>query len=405
MFGKVPFTRPVGRPVANPRGAADLPVDRALGLVGGFSLGVVLTMARLCAQMAFAGSREMFAQSHGWAPSRRATLRIVDGAGEQARPFLEQAPAPDDDGDVLFVQADGRGAPMIDSLEHRRRCRPRLKFPGATMRSVRRFRRRLRQKPRRTKGKKSKNSKLAVIGVLYTLRRTPQGVEGPIGKRLIATFDSHEELFIWLRREADKRGYGRKRTVFLGDGSPHLWRLQQQYLPAAEPCIDWYHVIEKIWEAGECLHDEGSDELRAWVAEQAKRLRRGAVAAVVAELETELADTPRTGPGNKGRRERLAAVLRYLQEHRQRMPYRELRRADLDIGTGAAEGGVRNLIAMRLDGPGMRWSRGRSERLLHLRCILLNGQWAAFASFMASRQLKLPAQPVATVTHDAKAAA
>jgi len=45
------------------------------------------------------------------------------------------------------------------------------------------------------------------------------------------------------------------------------------------------------------------------------------------------------------------------------------------IRSQAVEGAVRNLVGMRLDGPGMRWSRDRAEHVLHLRCILLNGQW------------------------------
>jgi hypothetical protein len=67
--------------------------------------------------------------------------------------------------------------------------------------------------------------------------------------------DSEAYPYVWLDalavkcREADKRGYGTKRTIFLGDGSSHIWRLQAQYFPAAQACVDWYHVVEKLWEA------------------------------------------------------------------------------------------------------------------------------------------------------------
>jgi hypothetical protein len=116
--------------------------------------------------------------------------------------------------------------------------------------------------------------------------------------------------------------------------------------------------------------------------------------------------SPKTGPGNKGKRKRLGDIVAHFAKHRHRMRYGDLRRRDLDIGTGAAEGAVRNLVGMRFDGPGMRWSRGRAERLLHLRCILLNGQWDDFAAYLARRgDLKLAAQPIGTDTHDAKAAA
>ena len=363
-FGKVHFTRRTGRPSAGATGATDFPIDRELGLCAGFSVGVVMAVTRLCAQLAFAPARATFRAFHEWAPSPRAALRMVDAAGAEARPFLEAQPAPPQDGEVLVALADGRGAPHITHSEYRRHCQPRRKTRGTTKRARRRQRRRAEVRPRRNKGDKSKNAKVAIVGVLYTLRRTANGYEGPINKRLYATFESHEALFIWLRREAIKRGYGVKRCLFIADGSDHIWRLQKKYLPDVEPCLDWYHAIEKVWEAGQCFHPEGSEGQRAWVAEQAQRLRAGDLRAVIGELADALRRTPKKGPGNKNRRERLARTLNHFFVHRHRMPYDVFRADDLDIGSGAVEGAVRNLIAMRLDGPGMRWGRDRAERIL-----------------------------------------
>jgi hypothetical protein len=290
---------------------------------------------------------------------------------------------------------------MISATEAGRRRQPRRR-PGGTKRHGRRQRRREHPRPRRRKGDKSKNAKVAFVGVLYTLRKTPHGFEGPINKRLIATFESHKALFRWLHEHAVQRGYGRKRSLFLADGSDHIWHLQKLYFPEAVPCIDWYHIAEKLWEAGGCLHREGSQELAAWVAEQQRRLRRGDVAQMITALTDAYPKIPMTGPGNKGRRKRLLDIMKYLAEHKHRMRYAELRREDLDIGTGAVEGAVRNLVGMRLDGPGMRWGRDRAELVLQLRCIVLNGQWDGFCDYLAARSLRLAAQPTPTRTHDAK---
>jgi hypothetical protein len=399
-FGKVPFRRAIGRPIGK-RSRVDLPVDRELGVCSGFSLGTVTAIVQLCALMAFGTARRLFAEFHEWAPSSRATLRMVDAVGAEARGFLDATAVPDDDGEVLFIEVDGRGAPMISATEHARRRRPKQRLKG-TKRHGRRQRRRAHPRPRRKKGDKSKNAKVAFVGVLYTLRKTRDGWEGPINKRLIATFESHEALFRWLHEHAVRRGYGRKRTFFLADGSDHIWRNQQIYFPKAVPCIDWYHVAEKLWEAGGCVHREGSDALRAWVAQQTQRLRRGKLAEMHDALTAALGNIPKTGPGNKGRRKRLLGIMLYLAEHQQRMRYAELRREDLDIGTGAVEGAVRNLVGMRLDGPGMRWGRDRAEMVLHLRCIVLNEQWSDFCSYLGSRSVRLAAQPIPTRTHDAK---
>jgi hypothetical protein len=419
-FGKVKFRRPVGRISWSQDCAADLPIDRELGLCSGFSLGVVMAITRLCAQLAFLHARETFREAYEWMPSPRAVLRMVDGVGEQARPFLEQAPAPAGDGEVLVIQADGGGAPMIGTVEYsrrrrrraeaaldrRHRRRPSQRKGGPTKTTARRRRRQKRKtrpRKRRTKGQKSKNAKVAIVGVLYTLRQTPEGLEGPVNKRIYATFDSHEALFIWLRREADKRGYGRKYSLFLADGCQHIWRLQQRYFPEADTCLDWFHVVEKLWTAGTCLYPEGSSRLAAWVAQQTRLLRRGRIGAVLDAIQQARRTIPKTGPGNKGKRERLLEIHKHLAKHKHRMRYHLLRDRDLDIGSGAVEGAVRNLVRLRLDGPGMRWGRERSERVLHLRCILLNGQWDEFADYLAARgSVKLPAKPIPARPHDAK---
>ena len=400
-FGKVTFARTVGRPVGHSRDACDLPVDRELGLCSGFSLGVLLGLTRLCAQMAFATARATYRDTYEWSPSPRATLRMVDAVGEEARAFLEQAPPPADDGEVLVLQVDGRGAPMITESEFAKRRRPHRSETGCRRR-IRRRRRAANPRKRRLKGDKSKNAKVAIVGVIYTLRQTPDGLDGPIAKRVYATFESHEALFVWLHREAVKRGYGRKRTAFLADGSLNIWPLQKRYFPDAEVCLDWCHVVEKLWTAGECLLDEGSKDLEDWIALQTKRLRRGATRAILATLHLERDAIPRTGPGNRGRRQRLEDIIKFFENQRHRMRYPQMRRADLDIGTGAAEGAVRNLIAVRLDGPGMRWGRQRAERVLHLRCVLINGMWDEFVEYLGGRgQVALAAQPVPAKPHSA----
>lgn len=402
-FGKVSFSRQVGRRRSSilRRGKADLPLDRDLGLLGGFSLGSATALARLCAQMAFAQARATCRAFFEWAPSPRATLRILDAVGEHARAFLSQVPVPKDDGEVLVIQVDGGGAPMISSREHSRRRRPKKHRRG---RQDRRDRRRETPRPRRTKGKKSKNSKVAFVGVLFTLRRKPDGtMEGPIHKRIIATFESHRALFEWLHREAIKRGYGTKRTLFIADGSEHIWHLQQEIFPLAEACIDWWHVVEKLWTASASLHAEGSAQRRAWVDEQKRRLRRGHIKLVLDTIAAAHRSISKTGPGNKGRRKRLLDIHGYLEEHQHRMVYAHLRRDDLDIASGIVEGAVRNLVRMRLDGPGMRWGRDRAELVLHLRCVLLNGEWEDFERYLAQQTLTLDAKPKPTRTHDAKA--
>ncbi len=406
-FGKVMFERPSGRRVGMRRATRDLPVDRELGLGAGFTLVVFTTVVKLCAQMAFASARRTFRDMFEWSPSSRATLRMVDAVGAEARPFLEQAPAPEDDGEVLIITVDGKGAPAISSGEYSRRAQPHRRDQSGNGRHRRRVRRRENPRPRRKPGKKSKNAKMAAVGVLYTLRRNPDGkLEGPINKRTWATFASYRALFQWLRAEAVKRGYGTPtftKVVFIADGARVLWDLQHEFFPDVDVCVDWFHVVEKLWAAGKALYRGRTNQPADWVAQQKRRLRHGDLDVVQLELQLLLERTPRTGPGNKYRRAVLERTIAYFDEHAPRMEYERLRRQDIDIGSGVIEGAVRHLVGVRLDGPGMRWGRDRAESVLLLRCILINGQWDDFAAYLAAKaQVRLAPKPLPTRTHDAK---
>jgi hypothetical protein len=252
----------------------DLPVDRELGLSGGFSLGTVATIVQLCAMLAFGNARRLFREFHEWAPSPRATLRMVDAVGAEARGFLDAAGAPEDDGEVLVIQVDGRGAPMIAATEAERRRKRR-----GTKRHRRRKRRREHPRPRRKKGDKSKNAKVAFVGVLYPARL--RGTDQQASDRHLR---EPEALFRWLHEHAVRRGYGNKRALFLADALPKSGACRKPTSPTRYRALTGTTLPRSsVWQAA-CLHREGSQELAVWVAEQQNRLRRGNLA----DLSTEL---------------------------------------------------------------------------------------------------------------------
>jgi hypothetical protein len=360
------------------RGDTVVPLDQELGLQkSGFSLRAICMAGFLCAKLPFADTRGTLERFWGWAPATKSLLQMTDQLGPQARPFLEALPAPLEDGEFLYLLVDSKGAPMITDSEMSRRRQPHVKRPRGERKPWRRRRRHGTPRKRRKKGDKSKNAKMANVGVIYTLRVRGGLVEGPIEKRVYGTFRNMEHLMQWLLAEATKRGYGTKQTIFLADGDRKIWKLQQKYFPQATPCLDWYHVSEKLWSVGETLYAEGSSELADWVSAQVADLRAGRIRQLVARLEKLEATLPRSGPGTRGRRSRMKKGIAYLKKNQRRMPYAELRRAGLDIGSGAVEGAVRQL-GLRLDGPGMRWSPARAEHVLQLRCVVINGMWSAF---------------------------
>ena len=374
-FGKGRWFRPVYDRVAGNGPISIAPQERAVGVAdGGMTLDVHLLAGWLAAKFVFDDVVEVMARFGGYAPSKKAVLGIVDQLGPHASEYLANLPAPAGDGEILVVQADEKGVGMIGSVEHQRRSRPhRKRRRGEAKRIHRRRRRHEQPRARRKQGDKSKNARMSTVGVVYTLKRNARGqLEGPINKRVIATF-GRRPLFEMLRAHALRRGLATKQSWFLSDGAKVLWTMQQEFFSESTPAIDWFHVAEYLWTAGTALHKKGSNALKEWVGARQEELRHDDVDAVLDALRTMLSNIEK---GSGRRRKRVAKALTYLTNNRSRLRYAELLGVDMDIATGAVEGAVNHVVGQRLDGSMMRWSQKRANHVLALRCAIVNGDWA-----------------------------
>jgi hypothetical protein len=62
----------------------------------------------------------------------------------------------------------------------------------------------------------------------------------------------------------------------------------------------------------------------------------------------------------------------YLETHKRRMQYLELREEGYVIGSGMVESGAKQFKS-RFCGPGMRWNRTGLERLIPIRAAIMSG--------------------------------
>jgi hypothetical protein len=364
------------------------PLDTLLGLAADrFSIGVASLGAYLATKMSFTQARECLVRTLGEAPSTEALERAVLGLGAHADQYFEQAPPPGGDGEVLVIQIDGKGIPTAtaDELARRRGKRPKGGKKALSARHRGRARRGTWRRKRRHPGEAKdlrKNAKVAFVVVMYTLLRGADGLlHGPLNKRVWATFAGKKEAFAWARRQAHARGFdpasARKLIQLVTDGDEDFARIGGTLFPHAVHTIDIMHVLEYVWDAGKCMH-KGDDLLRPWAARQKRRLLKGEVDEVIAELDQFLERKPLP----KASRKTVARSRDYILGRRDKLDYAWLRGQDLEIGSGAVEGAVNHLVALRFDHGGMRWIRERAEPLLKLRCIAFNGDWDAFIDYV-----------------------
>ena len=386
-FGVVRYRRTYMREVTAGKSARGFhPLDAELGLLADrVSPTVLSTAVRLATRVSFSEACELLRWFLPVAPSTEVVEAALLGYGRHTEAWFEEAPAPDDDGVVLVVDVASKGVPTVkpEELQKRRGKRRRKRRAASPRHRGRKSRERWTKPRRRKKGDKAKNAKMGTMVVMYTLRPRGGLLLGPINKRVYASFACKRHAMSFARREATKRGFppGTTRTVqLLTDGDPDLAVYGRELFPDALHTIDVMHVIEKLWDAGTAVHREGTPEHHGWARTQIDALYSGRVDAIVAELDAQLARIAKTGPGNKFRRTKLSSLRHYIAKRTAQMNYGELIARDLELGTGPVEGAIKNIMHRRMDHGGMRWIKERAEAVLQLRCIDVNGDWAAFVA-------------------------
>src|SRR4051812_43881003 len=370
------------------------PLDVALGLTrDGFSPLVIGWFCRLATRVSFQVASGLGKMFLGSAPPTSAIEEWVLGLARPAYVYLSEGPLPEDDGDVLVIEIDGKAVPTATEQELERRRRPRTRHEtGCKCQRHRGRARRQRRgrKERRKKGDKSKNGRSATLVVMYTLRRGGEGrLHGPINKKVFGTFGSRKSALEWARAQATRRGFPPETTKTVQiviDGETCLEQRLRQLFRDATLTLDVRHAQEKLWEVGRLFHREGSPELACWVEDLEKLLYKGHVRTLLRRLEQARKGISPRGPGTRKKREVLKRVIGYLEARVKLMDYGRLRKEDLVIASGVVEGAARYVIGERLDNSGMRWIEERAEAVLLLRCIEVNGDWEAFMKWSQERR-------------------
>jgi hypothetical protein len=169
-------------------------------------------------------------------------------------------------------------------------------------------------------------------------------------------------------------------VIFVSDGERALWEKQREYFPWAIGVLDIFHVLEHLWRAAHCLHQEGSAAAESYVAERFRLLLEGQVKNVIAGLRT----PARHHAGAK--RRTLRQVANYFANNQEHMKYDVYLAQGYPIGSGVAEGACRHVVKDRMEQSGMRWTVAGAQAMLHTRAIYLNGDWQNFNDYRIARE-------------------
>ena len=157
-------------------------------------------------------------------------------------------------------------------------------------------------------------------------------------------------------------------VVIVGDGAEWIWKRAAWFIHRCE-ILDFWHALEHAWEFAHLRFGEGSTQADQWVHQIGVDLKAGQVEQVIARLK-------RLRPKSPQVRASLDSLIRYYSENASRMQYDTYLRLGYGIGSGAVESAHKQVVHARLRQAGMRWSEAGARRLLALRLLLLNNNWA-----------------------------
>ena len=169
--------------------------------------------------------------------------------------------------------------------------------------------------------------------------------------------------------ESCRRGVEKaKRVVCINDGAIWIWMMVGLCFARRIEILDWWHMLQYVWQIAAKAIGPDSAEASAWVDVQKAALSRGQLHLFfrrILRLYPLLSEAP----------PEVKRAVAYLWKNRRRMNYAADRKAGFPISSGTVESAAKTLVQQRMKQAGMRWSRNGAQAMLALRARLLSDRW------------------------------
>lgn len=317
--------------------------------------------------------------------TRALQSNVAEDAVEVSNYYEQKAPpAPDSEAEILVIQADGKGVPLI--LEETQPDKVRL-----------------------GKGEKRGRKKEALVTSVYSIApapRTPEQVIAsyydqislskpaqPQNKHLWATLDGKDAALRRLSIQVQLRlGKHIRHTIALCDGCAPLQTRLSKYFPDFIQILDFIHANEYLWKVANALFGETDERRWAWMKQHTLQLLSGNTKRLIAEFrrlaKQPVATAPRRRKTRKTARTQLLTTANYFERNLPFMDYPTYLAHGYPIASGVIEGACRHLVKDRCELSGMRWSPSGAENLLRLRAVAENNDWDDYHAYRKQQRHK-----------------
>ncbi len=338
-------------------------------------------LERLGVQGAYHKASQLMADFFGLGLSSRIVHEQIKHDAEAVLDYYAQkaAPCADEEAELLVIQADGKGVPMVSEASAS-------------------------QPVRLGKGEKHSRKKEAIVTALYTIAatpRTPQAVvdslfllnspvtptaqrHRPQHKQLAATLEGKDNALNRLAQGVTARqGAHIQAKIALCDGCEALQTRLRHTFPDFTLVLDFIHANEYLWQVANALWGEASPDRFPWMQQQTLRLLSGQATALILDFR----HRAQADSAAAHLRKQLLTTAAYFERNLPYMAYPTYLAQGWPIASGVIEGACRHLVKDRCELSGMRWSLAGVEALLRLRSVAENGDWDDFHTFRKQQRI------------------
>jgi hypothetical protein len=326
--------------------------------------------------------------------STRALQQNVAEDSEEVEGYYAQKlpPCPESEAEILVIQADGKGIPMVLEEDEVAEVQVRL-----------------------GKGQKHGHKKEAIVTTVYTIagmprtpaeviasffaenepEKAPQKASKPQNKHIWATLDGKDVALSRLAKQvALREGEHFQHRVALCDGCEALQSRIALQFQGFILILDFVHANEYLWDVANCLLGETSEKRLEWVKSRTLQILSGQTEQVIAELHR-IAKNKKT---KVSQRTQLNKTANYFERNLPYMDFQTYLSNGYPIASGAIEGACRHFVKDRFELSGMRWLQTGAENLLRLRAVAENEDWDTYYAYRREqRQLRLYGQSASNI--------
>lgn len=201
----------------------------------------------------------------------------------------------------------------------------------------------------------------------------------PLIRSCVATQNASDRFGAMVAAEAHLRRFPEaQERVFLGDGEPSNWTLQELYFPDFFSLLDFVHLIEHLYAAAKAGESHVNWPLylqfvhTAWLGESDKLLK-------LLRAKADRLGAPPQHAADDDPRKIATGVFHYVERNRQRLQYPRARRLGLPVTTSQVESLV-NTVNLRVKACGKFWCPVNADDIIQIRAASLcqTDRWPAF---------------------------